>query len=87
VFKNVERIFAAETADAWFTRPVSDFVPAGTACAQCGGTTFLPETDILDVWFDSGVSHAAVLSQRKELRFPANLYLEGSDQHRGWFQV
>ncbi len=87
VFKNVERIFAAETADAWFTRPAGDFLPAGTACAQCGGTVFRPETDILDVWFDSGVSHAAVLSQRKELRFPADLYLEGSDQHRGWFQV
>ncbi|MEW6516408.1 MAG: isoleucine--tRNA ligase [candidate division FCPU426 bacterium] len=87
VFEQVEKIFAAETADAWFTRPPADFIPAGTACAKCGGASFRPETDILDVWFDSGVSHAAVLSRRKELRYPADLYLEGSDQHRGWFQV
>jgi isoleucyl-tRNA synthetase len=54
-------------------------------CAQCGGSSFAKETDILDVWFDSGVSHAAVLEQRANLGWPADLYLEGSDQHRGWF--
>jgi isoleucyl-tRNA synthetase len=61
------------------------FRPRGRACA-CGGHEFKKESDILDVWFDSGTSHAAVLEQRPELRSPADLYLEGSDQHRGWFQ-
>ncbi|MBI5380171.1 MAG: isoleucine--tRNA ligase, partial [Nitrospirae bacterium] len=73
-------------ADIWFDRSVADLLPAGTACPRCGGTQFEKEQDILDVWFDSGVSHAAVLERREELRWPADLYLEGSDQHRGWFQ-
>ena len=54
-------------------------------CQNCGNKRFIKETDILDVWFDSGVSHAAVLEERSNLRWPADLYLEGSDQHRGWF--
>ena len=77
--------FEAHGADIWFESRSSDFVPEGTTCKQCGGGTFTMETDILDVWFDSGVSHAAVLEQRPELKWPADLYLEGSDQHRGWF--
>lgn len=73
-------------ADIWFDRPVADLLPAGTACPRCGGKEFEKEHDILDVWFDSGVSHAAVLERTEGLRWPADLYLEGSDQHRGWFQ-
>jgi len=79
-------LFAKESSDAWFARPVSDFVPAGFACPECRGTTFTKEEDILDVWFDSGVSFEAVVERRPELGGHPDLYLEGSDQHRGWFQ-
>ena len=78
-------IFEKEGADAWFIHDAADFVPAEVKCS-CGSTNFAKETDILDVWFDSGTSHAAVLEAREDLRSPADLYLEGSDQHRGWFQ-
>jgi len=78
-------LFAAHGADIWFEKSVEELLHAGTTCAQCGATEFKKETDILDVWFDSGVSHAAVLEARPNLRWPADLYLEGSDQHRGWF--
>jgi len=71
-------------ADIWFEKDASHFLPEGVTCT-CGNTTFTKEEDILDVWFDSGSSFAAVLKKRKELRFPADMYLEGSDQHRGWF--
>jgi isoleucyl-tRNA synthetase len=81
----IEEIFETEGADAWFTHDAADFVPAEVQCS-CGSTNFVKETDILDVWFDSGTSHAAVLEAREDLRSPADLYLEGSDQHRGWFQ-
>ncbi|MEO6028428.1 MAG: isoleucine--tRNA ligase [Candidatus Binatia bacterium] len=83
---HVADIFAVESSDAWFARPVEEFVPAGFACAQCKGTTFTKEEDILDVWFDSGVSFSAVVERRPELAVQPDLYLEGSDQHRGWFQ-
>ncbi len=73
-------------ADVWFTKDVSDFLPADAVCPDCGGSEFEKETDILDVWFDSGSTHACVLEHRDELTSPADLYLEGSDQHRGWFQ-
>jgi isoleucyl-tRNA synthetase len=79
-------IFARESADAWYERPVGDFVPPGLVCERCGGTSFERERDILDVWFDSGCSHQAVLQKRPELTWPADLYLEGTDQYRGWFQ-
>jgi isoleucyl-tRNA synthetase len=79
-------IFEKEGADAWFARPVEELLPAGAVCAKCGAHGFHKETDILDVWFDSGVSHAAVLERTEGLASPADLYLEGSDQHRGWFQ-
>ena len=73
-------------ADVWFAKDVSEFLPDGATCPDCGGSDFEKETDILDVWFDSGSTHACVLEPRAELQSPADLYLEGSDQHRGWFQ-
>ena len=81
----IHDLFAAHGADAWFETSAEALLPAGTVCAQCGSSDFRKETDILDVWFDSGVSHAAVLEARPNLSWPADLYLEGSDQHRGWF--
>ena len=77
---------AREGADAWFTLPVEELLPPGARCPACGGTSFRKEGDILDVWFESGSSHRAVLGEDFGLGFPAFLYLEGSDQHRGWFQ-
>jgi isoleucyl-tRNA synthetase len=77
--------FEAHGADIWFEKDVAEFLPDGAVCHQCGHQTFVKETDILDVWFESGVSHAAVLEDRDYLTWPADLYLEGSDQHRGWF--
>jgi len=71
--------------EEWYLRDEADLVPPGTRCGTCGGERFRKETDILDVWFDSGCSHAAVLEARPELHWPAEIYLEGSDQHRGWF--
>ena len=85
IVEHIHDLFAEHGADVWLEKPAADFLPAGTTCAACGGTAFRKETDILDVWFDSGVSHAAVLEARETLHWPADLYLEGSDQHRGWF--
>ena len=79
-------VFEQFGADAWYERDTSEFVPPGLTCPKCGGTSFEREMNILDVWFDSGSSHVAVLSVRPELTWPADMYLEGSDQHRGWFQ-
>ena len=79
-------VFDEHGADAWYERPIAEFLPDGLTCPACGGTEFERERDILDVWFDSGSSHEAVLPFRPELTWPADLYLEGSDQHRGWFQ-
>jgi len=86
IIDHVAAIVEKEGADIWFTRSVAELMPSGTSCKKCGKQEFEKEMDILDVWFDSGVSHAAVLKQRPELSWPADLYLEGSDQHRGWFQ-
>jgi len=72
--------------NGWFAKEAKDILPANIKC-DCGGTEFTKETDILDVWFESGSSHAAVLEQTEGLQWPADLYLEGSDQHRGWFQT
>lgn len=72
-------------ADVWYEREAKDLIPSGTVCPHCRGTEFRKETNILDVWFDSGVSHAAVLETWPGYRSPADMYLEGSDQHRGWF--
>ncbi|MBP7603143.1 MAG: isoleucine--tRNA ligase [Spirochaetes bacterium] len=74
-----------KSIDAWYTLDIGELIPPGTKCS-CGGTEFEKEYDILDVWFDSGVSHYAVLDRWRDHRWPSDLYLEGSDQHRGWFQ-
>jgi isoleucyl-tRNA synthetase len=79
--------FEKEGADIWFYKDVSYFLPSDTKCSQCGGDQFRQEMDIFDVWFESGSSHHAVLHKRNELSYPADLYLEGTDQHRGWFQL
>jgi isoleucyl-tRNA synthetase len=86
VVDHVAQIFGeGRGIEEWYLRNEADLLPPGTRCRQCGGTRFRKATDTLDVWFDSGCSHAAVLETRPELRWPAELYLEGSDQHRGWF--
>ena len=81
----VHALVRAEGSDAWFTKEPHDILPKEFKCPHCGGAEFTKETDILDVWFDSGSSCHAVLETRPELRYPADMYLEGSDQHRGWF--
>ncbi len=87
-FDAVIELFRTEGADAWFTKEPALYLPAGTACGRCGAGAdgLAPEDDIVDVWWESGVSHTSVLDARSELHRPAELYLEGSDQHRGWFQ-
>lgn len=72
-------------ADVWFEKEPHDLMPKHTTCPHCHGTDFTKEVNILDVWFDSGVSHAAVLEKRADLSSPCDMYLEGNDQHRGWF--
>jgi isoleucyl-tRNA synthetase len=79
-------VFEQYNADSWYERPIEEFIPKDLKCPSCGGTTFQRERDILDVWFDSGSSHEAVLARTPELGWPSDMYLEGSDQHRGWFQ-
>ena len=86
IIDHVASIVEQEGADVWFTRSAEELLPADAMCKKCGKKNFAKEMDILDVWFDSGVSHAAVLKHRRELNWPADMYLEGSDQHRGWFQ-
>ncbi len=81
----VSELFRKEGSNAWYTHDAAEILPAGTKC-PCGHGHFTKETDIMDVWFDSGSTHAAVVDQREELHFPADVYLEGSDQYRGWFQ-
>jgi isoleucyl-tRNA synthetase len=83
--RKVIELFARSGADAWYTPQADALVPLGMKCAKCGNTKFSKETDILDVWFESGCSHAAVLGHEAGLPWPADLYLEGGDQHRGWF--
>ena len=85
VVERIYRLFLENGADVWFEKDISELIPEGLACPECGSKRLEKETDILDVWFDSGVSHAAVLETRSDLHWPADLYLEGSDQHRGWF--
>ncbi|MGO9263710.1 MAG: isoleucine--tRNA ligase [Candidatus Binataceae bacterium] len=85
VMAAAQRRFADEGSDAWFARPVEDFVTPEVRCAQCGGASFTREEDVLDVWFDSGSSQAAVLAARPELAWPADAYLEAVEQARGWF--
>jgi len=91
IVEHVAKLVEKEGTDVWFVRDVQDLLPTGTTCRtpQCGSRDFEKEKDILDVWFESGVSHAAVLKPRGKALgqewWPADLYLEGSDQHRGWF--
>ncbi len=84
--KAVADLFRKHGSDAWYTTDAADILPKGTVCKECGHNVFTKETDIMDVWFDSGSSHAAVLQQRDGAAWPADLYLEGADQYRGWFQ-
>jgi isoleucyl-tRNA synthetase len=81
----VINLFEREGADAWYARPAAEIVPAGTKCSHCGGSTFRKEMDILDVWFESGSSQASVLPKIFGKWKPADMYLEGGDQYRGWF--
>jgi len=81
----VKELFAKEGSTAWFAKEASEILPESVKCS-CGHNTFRKETDIMDVWFDSGSTHAAVLETNPQLSWPADMYLEGSDQHRGWFQ-
>jgi isoleucyl-tRNA synthetase len=83
VIEHLATLMESKGADVWFEQSAADLLPKGTTCSKCGGVAFEKERDILDVWFESGVSYAAVLKERKW--WPADLYLEGSDQHRGWF--
>ncbi len=85
LIKNVAEIFEEFGSNAWFEQPTENFTK-GYKCEKCGSTNFKKETDIMDVWFDSGCSHAAVLNSNFNLSWPADLYLEGADQYRGWFQ-
>jgi len=77
--------FRRETADVWYSSTAAELLPAGHKCSKCGAGEFRKETDILDVWFDSGSSHLAVLTEANDLGWPAECYLEGGDQYRGWF--
>jgi len=85
VNRKVTKLFAEKGADAWYTPEADTLLPAGTKCAKCGGTSLKKEMDIIDVWFESGSSHGAVLGHVPNLPWPADLYLEGGDQYRGWF--
>jgi isoleucyl-tRNA synthetase len=82
----VMELFKKEGSDGWWAHTAAEILPPGFICPHCKHSEFRKETDIMDVWFDSGSSHAAVLEQRSQLGSPADMYLEGSDQHRGWFQ-
>lgn len=84
--QHISALFREHGADIWYAKDAAELLPAGYTCPHCGGKHFTKENDIMDVWFDSGVSHTAVLDQRENLRAPADLYLEGADQYRGWFQ-
>ncbi|WP_282941543.1 isoleucine--tRNA ligase [Paenibacillus sp. RC67] len=83
--EHVAQIFEKDGSNAWFQLEEKELLPSGTVCPKCGHDHFRKETDIMDVWFDSGSSHVAVLETRDELQWPADLYLEGSDQYRGWY--
>ena len=85
VIERIAGLISEHGADVWFERSAKELLPEGTTCAECGAAEFTKEQDILDVWFESGVSHAAVVKQQGDDWWPASLYLEGSDQHRGWF--
>jgi isoleucyl-tRNA synthetase len=85
ILDGIVKLFAEHSADVWYERTAAELLPAGQTCAKCGGTVFSKESDILDVWFDSGSSHLAVLTAENDLPWPSDLYIEGGDQYRGWF--
>ncbi len=82
---HVADLMEEQGADVWYSEEAEKLLPPGMKCPACEGTSFRKDMNILDVWFDSGVSHAAVLEDRQDLTWPSDMYLEGSDQHRGWF--
>ncbi len=84
--ERIAQLFQESGSNIWFTKSAEELLPPGFTCPDCGGSQFTKETDIMDVWFDSGSTHAGVLDRREGLRFPADVYLEGGDQYRGWFQ-
>lgn len=84
--KAVADLFRKEGSDAWYTHSAADILPKGTKCTKCAGESFRKESDIMDVWFDSGSSHASVLTEGNGSKWPCDLYIEGADQYRGWFQ-
>jgi isoleucyl-tRNA synthetase len=86
VLDGVVEQFREGTSDVWYSKTVAELMGPNHSCAKCGNASFRKETDILDVWFDSGSSHLAVLNPENNLPWPADLYLEGGDQYRGWFQ-
>jgi isoleucyl-tRNA synthetase len=87
IIERVREIFRKEGSMSWFVKDTKEFLPAGIKCKKCGHGEFAKETDILDVWFESGSSFRAVVIENKDLQFPADLYLEGSDQPARWFQL
>jgi isoleucyl-tRNA synthetase len=85
ILDHVVSLIREQTADVWYEKSAAELIGPGVACKKCGGTSFRKENDILDVWFDSGASHLAVLTPENHLPWPADMYLEGGDQYRGWF--
>ncbi len=85
ILDRVVALFAEHTADVWYERTAAELIGEGVKCHRCGGAEFRKENDILDVWFDSGSSHLAVLNEEYGLPWPSDMYLEGGDQYRGWF--
>ncbi len=85
VLDGVVELFRQHTADIWYSKTAAELMGPSCQCSKCGGTSFRKETDILDVWFDSGSSHLAVLTKRNDLEWPSDMYIEGGDQYRGWF--
>ena len=86
VLDGVVAQFREHTSDVWYSKSAAELMGPGCLCAKCGGTSFRKESDILDVWFDSGSSHLAVLNEKNGLTWPSDMYVEGGDQFRGWFQ-
>ncbi len=87
IIENVGKLFSTEGSDAWFKRDVNELIPDGFICTNCKSTNLVKKTEIFDVWFESGVSYIALTEDRPDIPFPADMVLEGSHQHRGWFQT
>ena len=85
ILDRIVGLIREQTADVWYSQSTEELAGPGAKCSKCGGTSFRKETDILDVWFDSGASHLAVLTEANHLPWPSDMYLEGGDQYRGWF--